>query len=93
MTDDGLPEFYAKDLPVQGVITVTVPQVYFGELEDAYVIGRTTSEEFDYPQGNGYEGSRFAADTGIDMSYWNRLLFAVHFGDINLLLSTIDIWF
>ncbi len=88
ITADGLPEFYAKDLPVQGVITVTKPQIYFGELTNDYVIGRTTSKEFDYPKDNGYEGSNFDADTGIDMNWWNRLLFAIRFADINLLLST-----
>ncbi len=85
---DGLPEFLLQDLPVQGVITVTQPQIYFGELTDDYVIGNTLSEEFDYPQGSGYQTTRFSADTGIDMSFWNRLLFALRFADINMLLST-----
>ncbi len=58
------------------------------ELTNDYVIGRTTSKEFDYPEDNGYEGSRFDADTGIDMNLWHRLLFAIRFADINLLLST-----
>ena len=87
VTPDGLPEFYIKDLPPQGVIPVTQPQIYFGEVADSYVVGNTRVEEFDFPLENGYAGSHFAADTGIDMSLWNRLLFALRFADINLLLS------
>jgi len=87
VTADGLPEFFLKDLPVTGVISVTRPQLYFGELTNDYVIGRTKSEEFDFPQSNGNMTHRFEGDTGIGMSWWHRLLFAVRFADINLLLS------
>jgi len=84
---DGLPEFYAKDLPVQGSIPITRPEVYFGEMTDDYVIGRTQVEEFNYPQATGFATTRFSADTGIPMSFANRLLFALDFADINLLLN------
>jgi len=87
VTADGLPEFYIKDLPPVGNIALTEPQLYFGELTNDYVIGRTNMEEFDFPQGNGNATTRFSADTGIDMSFWNRLLFAVRFADINLILN------
>lgn len=87
VTADGLPEFYLKDLPPTGNVSLTEPQVYFGELTNDYVIGRTNMEEFDFPQGNGNATTRFSADTGIDMSFWNRLLFAVRFADINLILN------
>ena len=88
VTRDGLPEFYLKDLPVQGVIDITTPQIYFGELTEEYVIGRTRVPEFDYPRGEGNVTTQFAADTGIDMTWWNRLLFALHLGDYNLLLNS-----
>ena len=87
VTRDGLPEFYLKDLPPQGVIDVTRPQIYFGEQTDNYVIGRTDEPEFDYPRGDGNVTTFFDADTGIDMSFWNRLLFAIRFADINILLN------
>ncbi len=50
VTRDGLPDFYLKDIPTQGVITVTRPQLYFGELTNGYVIGRTDEPEFGYPE-------------------------------------------
>lgn len=84
---DGLPEFYAKDLPVQGSIPVTRPELYFGELTNDYVIGRTAVDEFNYPQENGYATTRFAGNTGIPMTMANRLLFALRFAEINLLLN------
>lgn len=87
VTRDGLPEFYVRDLPPVGEIPITVPHIYFGELTDDYVIGRTNMEEFHYPQGDGNVTTRFEADTGIDMTFWNRVLFALYFGDINLLLN------
>jgi uncharacterized membrane protein (UPF0182 family) len=87
VTADGLPEFYIKDLPPAGNLPLSQPEIYFGELTDDYIIGRTNMEEFNFPQGNGNATTRFSADTGIDMSFWNRLLFAMRFADINLILN------
>lgn len=88
VTADGLPDFYLKDLPPMGNLTVSEPHLYFGELTNDYVIGRTNMEEFHYPQGDGNVTTRFSADTGIDMTFWNRVLFALRFGDINLVLNS-----
>jgi uncharacterized membrane protein (UPF0182 family) len=87
ITRDGLPEFYLKDLPTQGVIDVTRPQIYFGERTNSYVIGRTATPEFDYPRGEGNVTTQFDADTGINMTLWHRVLFALRFADINILLN------
>ncbi len=87
VTKDGLPEFYLKDLPPKGLIEVTRPQVYFGERTNEYVIARTDEPEFDYPRGEGNVTTFFDADTGIPMTFLNRLLFALRFADINILLN------
>ena len=87
VTRDGLPDFYLKDLPTQGVITITQPQLYFGELTDNYVIVRTAEPEFDYPSGNGNVTTSFTGETGIGMNWWARLLFALRYADINMLLN------
>lgn len=87
VTRDGLPDFYLKDLPPTGVISVTQPQIYFGELADDYVIGNTTEPEFDYPSGDGNVTTRFSAKSGITMGWGNRLVYAIRFADINLLLN------
>jgi uncharacterized membrane protein (UPF0182 family) len=87
VTRDGLPDFYLKDIPTQGVIDVTRPQIYFGELTNDYVIGNTDEPEFDYPSEDGNVTTQFSADTGIEMNLLSRLLFAVRFADINMLLN------
>ncbi len=87
VTPNGLPNFYLQDIPPRGVIPITQPQIYFGELTDGYVIGRTNQPEFDYPQGEQNVTTSFSADTGIDMTFGARLLFAIQFADINLLLN------
>ncbi len=87
VTQDGLPEFYLKDLPPQGVITSTQPQIYFGELTNDYVIANTNEPEFDYPSGDKNVTTKFGAKTGIAMTFWNRVLFALRFADINILLN------
>ncbi len=87
VTRDGLPTFYLKDLPPTGVITVTVPQLYFGERTNDYVVGRTDRPEFDFPHEDGNVTTSFSAETGIPMTWWNRILFAVTLRDINLILN------
>lgn len=87
VTANGLPAFYAKDLPVQGSIPVTRPEIYFGELTNDYVIGRTAVDEFNYPQAAGYATTRFAGDTGIPLTLANRLIFALRFAEVNMLLN------
>jgi uncharacterized protein len=87
VTSDGLPTFLLKDLPPQGVITLTQPQIYFGELTNDYVIARTDQPEFDYSREDEVATTRFAADTGIEMGLGARLLFALHFADLNMLLN------
>ncbi len=87
VTRDGLPDFLLKDLPTQGVLEITRPQIYFGERTNNYVIADTQEPEFDYPDGDGNVTTRFDAGTGVNMTFMNRLLFALRFADINILLN------
>ena len=89
ITPDGLPTFVLQDLPVQGVLEVTQPQIYFGERTNDYVIVKTDTPEFDYPRGEGGNVfTTFAGDTGINIgSFLTRLAFAIRFADINLFIS------
>ena len=89
ITPDGLPTFVLKDLPVQGILEVTRPQIYFGERTGDYVIVKTETEEFDYPRGEGGNVfTTFEGDTGINIGgFLPRLAFAIQFADVNLLIS------
>lgn len=88
ITRDGLPEFLVKDLPPTGEIPITQPQIYFGELTNDYVIVGTDEPEFDYPRGEGNVTTTFTGDTGIRMTLLNRLLFALRFADVNMVLNS-----
>ena len=89
ITPDGLPTFVLQDLPVQGILEVTRPQIYFGERTNEYVIVKTATEEFDYPRGEGGNVfTTFEGDSGIDIGgFLPRLAFAMQFADINLFIS------
>jgi uncharacterized protein len=87
VASDGLPTFLLRDLPPTGVFTVTQPQIYFGELTNDYVIARTEQPEFDYSRDEEVATTSFAAETGISMGLGRRLLFALHFADLNMLLN------
>ncbi len=89
VTPEGQPAFSLKDLPPQGQPKVARPQIYYGELTSNYVIVGTSSDEFDYPKENTEQTTRFSGGGGIGVSdLWDRLLFAIRFGDLNLLIST-----
>src|SRR2546429_8157488 len=64
-TPEGLPDLFLSDMPLQtriAALTVTRPEVYFGELTNNDVYVRTRHQEFNYPQGESnsltsYEGT------------------------------------
>ena len=89
-TQDGLPEFFLKDIPpapVTGAPHVDVPQVYFGEATDDWVIVRSTTQEFDHPTDAGPVYRSFEGD-GVSISgLLNRILFAWRFTDLNILIT------
>ena len=89
ITPDGLPTFVLQDLPVQGILEVSRPQIYFGERTNEYVIVKTATEEFDYPRGEGGNVfTTFEGNSGINIGgFLPRLAFAIQFADINLFIS------
>ena len=53
-TPEGLPTLLLRDMPVQSSapgLTVTRPEVYFGEMTNTDVYVKTRQQEFNYPQG------------------------------------------
>jgi len=85
---NGQPEFLVKDLPPVGELKIDRPQIYFGESTDDYVIVNTDADEFDYPGRTGSVTTNFEAKTGILTSYMRRMLFALRFADVNMLLNS-----
>jgi len=92
VTSEGLPVLFIKDLPpVSSVeIRVTRPQLYYGELANDFVLAPSRQREFDYPAGEGDAAAYSSYDGrgGVSIgSFARRLLYAVRFGSLNILLS------
>lgn len=92
ITPEGLPEFVMKDIPPASTtkdIKVTTPEIYFGELTGSYAIANTRIPEFSYPtaEGNVYGSYKGSGGVAFD-SIFKRLVFASHFKDAKILLSS-----
>jgi uncharacterized membrane protein (UPF0182 family) len=86
---EGRPGFVLQDIPPVGQPKIDEPRIYYGELSRDYVIVGTTEDEFDYLQDQKDVKTRFSGGGGIGVSgLWDRLMFALRFGDLNLLIST-----
>lgn len=91
VTKDGLPEFIVKDIPPvsNADIKVTVPEIYFGELTDDYVIANTRIPEFSYPTSEGNTYASYKGKGGVPLdSVFKRMLFASSFKAPKILLSS-----
>ncbi|GAA0430805.1 UPF0182 family protein [Lentibacillus halophilus] len=87
VTAQGQPKYMLKNLPPEGDLDVSRPQLYFGEEPYKNVIVNSEVEEFDYPSGDENVDTKFKADTGIPLSGINRLLFALNEGTFRMLIS------
>jgi len=92
VTPEGLPVLFIKDLPPVSTIDVRVtrPQIYFGEMSNDFVLAPSRQREFDYPAGEGDAAAYSSYDgrAGVPIgSFARRLLYAVRFGSLNILLS------
>src|SRR5262252_2065775 len=91
----GTPDYVESDIPPQGELGSFQPRVYFGEAENNYVIvggppGRRGGEELDYPYQNigGQQNYTYRGTGGVPVgSPLNRLLYAIKFRELNILLS------
>jgi uncharacterized membrane protein (UPF0182 family) len=90
---EGLPNLLLQNVPPETnvpVLKITRPEIYYGELtkEDDYVFVNSGTPEFDYPLGNENKYTNYAGKGGVALSnFFAKLLFAVRFGDGNVMLS------
>ncbi len=87
ITAEGQPEYIVKDLPPEGSIKVTRPQIYFGENDYDSVIVNTSIDEFDFPDQDESATHRFEEKSGIPLTGINRLLFAIDEKSYRYLIS------
>ena len=88
---EGLPLFYLSDIPPvsTGGPDIREPRIYYGEGTDTYVIVKGSTPEFDYPKGKDNIYAAYDGTGGVPIGgILRKNLFAWHFSDINLLLSS-----
>ncbi|HEX5148976.1 MAG TPA: UPF0182 family protein, partial [Candidatus Limnocylindrales bacterium] len=97
VTSEGQPEVLIGNLPPVsrgGAPEVTQSRIYFGERDSSYVVVGARQQEFDYPTGETETGGSVGTTTswtgtsGIQLdNTLMRLLFALRFRDLDLLIS------
>ena len=88
VVEEGLPDLLLKDIPPVGIIEITRPEIYYGEMPEHYVIVNTEEKEFDYPSGDTRVETVFAGEGGVRLSsFLRRLVYAWEFNDFNIVIS------
>ena len=94
-TPEGLPALALSNMPIQSTIpglTVTRPEIYFGELTNTDVYVKTRQKEFNYPQGDANNLSSYKGNGGIRLGGWlRRMLIALDRGDLAKLPFSDDV--
>ena len=95
VTRVGLPDFFIQDIPPHATspaaaeaFPIANPAIYFGELTDIDVFVNTNAQELDYPKEEANIYATYQGTGGLPMgALWQRLFYAWHFGDWQILLS------
>jgi uncharacterized protein len=94
-TPEGLPTLVLSNMPIQSTIpglTVTRPEIYFGELTTTDVYVNTRQKEFDYPQGDANNLTSYQGNGGIRLGgLLRRTLIALDRGDLAKLPFSDDV--
>jgi len=92
VTSDGNPSFVESQIPPTGQLQLRQPRVYFGQQQNSYaIVGGPAGghqEELDYPSNGGQQNNTYRGGGGVAVgSAVNRLLYAIKFRELNILLS------
>jgi len=94
-TTEGLPALVLSNMPIQSTLpglTVTRPEIYFGELTNTDVYVKTRQKEFNYPQGDTNNLTSYEGTGGIRLGgFLRRTLIALDRGDIAKLPFSDDV--
>ncbi|MEX2156718.1 MAG: UPF0182 family protein [Gemmatimonadales bacterium] len=91
LTEQGLPVLFIKDLPPASTVSLEVkrPEIYFGELTDAWVFANTGQPEFDYPSADENIFATYKGEGGVLVGgLLRRLVLAAYFRSLKVLLSS-----
>jgi len=85
---DGRPVLVERDIPHQGLLGLTRPEIYFGERTTEPALVRTAETEIGYPGGEEALPTRYEANAGVPLAGpLGRLAHATRLADLNLLIS------
>ena len=94
-TAEGLPTLLLSNMPVQSTvpgISVTRPEIYFGEMTDTDVYVKTGQQEFNYPEGQTNNLASYNGTGGIVVGgFLRRILLAFDRGDLTKLPFSDDV--
>ncbi len=94
-TTEGLPTLMLSNMPVQSTVpglTVTRPEIYFGEMTNTDVYVKTRQKEFNYPQGETNSLTSYEGNGGIVLGgFLRRILIAFDRDDISKLPFSDDV--
>jgi uncharacterized membrane protein (UPF0182 family) len=94
-TPEGLPTLVLSNMPIQSTIpslTITRPEIYFGELTNTDVYVNTRQKEFNYPQGDSNNLTSYEGSGGIRLGgFLRRTLIALDRGDLTKLPFSDDV--
>jgi len=94
-TPEGLPTLMLSNMPVQSTVrglSVTRPEVYFGEMTNTDVYVKTRQKEFNYPQGQTNNLTFYEGNGGIVLGgFLRRIIIALDRGDLAKLPFSDDV--
>ena len=94
-TPEGLPTLLLSNMPVQSTtpsLSVTRPEIYFGEMTNTDVYVKTRQEEFNYPEGQTNNLASYKGSGGIVVGgFMRRILLAFDRGDLTKLPFSDDV--
>ncbi len=94
-TAEGLPTLILSNMPVQSTVrtlTVTRPEIYFGELTNTDVYVKTRQQEFNYPQGATNNLTSYEGNGGILLGgFLRRVIIALDQSDLAKLPFSDDV--
>jgi hypothetical protein len=94
-TPEGLPTLMLSNMPVQSTVrslTVTRPEIYFGEMTNTDVYVKTQQKEFNYPQGQTNNLTSYEGNGGIVLGgFLRRVIVALDQNDLAKLPFSDDV--
>ncbi len=90
ISNEGLPNFFIKDIPPASTTNITIsrPEIYYGELSNNYCFVKTRAEEFDYPYGEENKYTQYQGSGGVPVgNFFRKMMFALRFREIKFLLA------